>query len=31
MKVQTTMNEIDKPQGYIVRHRELLQLPCNDF
>ena len=30
-EVQTTMHKINKAQGYIVQHRELLALFCNNF
>ena len=30
-QIQTTMNKVDKQQGYIVQHWELQPLCCNSF
>ena len=31
LKVQATMYKINKQQGYIVKHREIQLLFCNNF
>ena len=30
-EIQTTVYKIDKQQGYIVQHKELQSLSCNNF